>query len=110
MKIKTINTQNLRGGNTIVVHLTTTDGKHGKAYTNAKAVCADGDTFDYAVGLKLATTRAKIKAVKIFSRQILKDITQTERQLAIFKAQADGMKQYLKDLEKYVKELEADGE
>ncbi len=110
MKIKTIDTQNLRGGNTIVVKLTTTDGKHGKAYTNAKAVCADGDTFDYAVGLKLATTRAKIKAVKIFSRQILKDIAQTERQLEILKTQADGMKQYLKDLEDYAKELKADGE
>ena len=110
MKIKTINSQILKGGNTIVVNLTTTDGKHGRAFTDAKAVCADGDVFDYQIGAKLATTRAKIKAVKIFSRQILKDIAQTERQLEILKTQADGMKQYLKDLEDYAKELKADGE
>lgn len=110
MKIKTINSQILKGGNTIVVNLTTTDGKHGRVFTDAKAVCADGDIFDYQIGAKLATTRAKIKAVKKFSKKISNDITQTERQLAIFKAQADGMKQYLKDLEDYAKELEADGE
>ena len=110
MKIKTINSQILKGGNTIVVNLTTTDGKHGRVFTDAKAVCADGDVFDYQIGAKLATTRAKIKAVKIFSRQILKDIAQTERQLEILKTQADGMKQYLKDLEDYTKELKADGE
>ena len=49
MKIKTINSQILKGGNTIVVNLNTKKKKHGRVFTDAKAVCADGDVFDYQI-------------------------------------------------------------